>query len=147
MTILKQLHGVFKYQQSQKRKSNIYSIKLSNTGLNPDMSQITYYTKDEIINKISKPGNPIPENNYTGNNTDDEYSYDYVVSNFESLSKQLGWLTKNINNNTVYYNSLDEEKENIKTELRKELELNIKNIINEYMPVHTMLWKIIYEGK
>jgi hypothetical protein len=126
------------------------------------MSQITYYTKDEIINKISKPGNPTPENNYTGNNTDDEYVYNNeenkfykkmpdgsyeVVSDFESLSKKLGWLTKNINNITVYYNSLDEEKENIKTELRKELELNIKNIINEYMPLHTMLWKIIYEGK
>jgi hypothetical protein len=42
----------------------------------------------------------------------------------------------------------DLEKINIiKSQLRAELETDIKQIIKKFMPVETTLWKIIYDGK
>jgi hypothetical protein len=70
---------------------------------------------------------------------------------FNELTEQLGWIRTVINNNEVFYNKNEEDQLNeiniIKSQLRAELEINIKRIIKEFMPVETTLWKIIYDGK
>lgn len=74
-----------------------------------------------------------------------------MVYTFNELTEQLGWIRTVINNNEVFYNKNEEGQLNeiniIKSQLRAELEINIKRIIKEFMPVETTLWKIIYDGK
>lgn len=43
--------GFFKYQQESLHKSNIYSVKLINSGLNPNGD---YFSKDEVIYELEK---------------------------------------------------------------------------------------------
>lgn len=175
--------GFFKYQQDQMHKSNIYSIKLTNTGLNIDPdTDIKSYKKEEIIEKLKEPGSPTFANDYTGNGSEYDYAYnakndtfteqlssnkplgkdnfrlsiDHLptqgsVYTFDELIEKLGWEYKMINGVTEFFHKDAEnnikEINNIKLQLRAELETNIKQIIKQFMPVETTLWKIIYDGK
>lgn len=175
--------GFFKYQQDQMHKSNIYSIKLTNTGLNPNThTDIKFYEREDIIEKLKTPGQPTITNDYTGNGSEYKYVFnpknntftvqssinkplglsglilsidhlpkDGMTYTFNELTEQLGWIRTVINNNEVFYNKNEEGRLNeiniIKSQLRAELEINIKRIIKEFMPVETTLWKIIYDGK
>ena len=72
-------YGFFKYQQENLHKSNIYSIKLSNTGLNPenDLKLIIVYSFEQLINKMCAAGKPTRQNEYSGNNRDYILKYEY----------------------------------------------------------------------
>lgn len=52
------LKGFFKLQQTDIHKSNVYSIQLTNTGLNPLQDlKLTYYTKQQAAELMQKPEN------------------------------------------------------------------------------------------
>lgn len=45
-------YGFFKSQQENLHKSNVYSINLTNTGLNPDYDGNSYFTKEQVIERL-----------------------------------------------------------------------------------------------
>lgn len=47
-------YGMFTYQQENLHKSNIYSININNSGLNPESTLLNYYTKEQVILKLCK---------------------------------------------------------------------------------------------
>lgn len=49
------IKGFFNAQEKNMSKSNIYSIQLTNSGLNPSSDiKVKYYTKDEVIKELEK---------------------------------------------------------------------------------------------
>lgn len=63
-------YGFFKYQQENTHKSNIYSVKLKNSGLNPQNDlTITYFDYFQVIEKLKSKEIPSINNDYTGNGT------------------------------------------------------------------------------
>lgn len=167
--------GFFKYQQETLHKSNIYSIKINNSGLNPDTSKkLKTYTKIQVINKLCQADQPTLENEWTGNNrqfnlkynakTDSFYIQTYTnkfnaklnfdltganLISFIALCDEIGWAYDE-QTNTYYHKTekINVDKINkIKANMRNILENAIRSSISKYMPVETTLWKIIYAGK
>jgi hypothetical protein len=167
--------GFFKYQQETLHKSNIYSIKINNSGLNPDTSKkLKTYTKIQVINKLCQAGQPKLENGWTGNNRQFNLKYNAKIDSFYiqtytnkfnakfnfnltganlisfiTLCDEIGWVYDD-QTNTFYHNTekINVDKINkIKANMRNILENAIRSSISKYMPVETTLWKIIYAGK
>lgn len=168
-------YGFFKYQQENLHKSNIYSINLSNTGLNPD-NDYNSYTKEQVIERLLSPGVPSSDNDFIGhqisselnhmnfyfkyNETNDSFYYvrpfdlnfdttfnAYCISSFAELHTYVGW--EQIPN-TNLYTFKNETYQNIiqkKRIMRNILEDAIKKSVAKWMPADTTLWKIKYTGK
>ncbi len=130
-------YGFFKYQQENLHKSNIYSIKIENSGLNPDTDEkLTYFTKKEVISKLcvgnSDPlsnklfeGNILKTDAYYNQNTDEFF----ILSNtnkfnakldvellrskkftFDEFLEMNNWKTDIIDDIQVYYHLSDKER-------------------------------------
>lgn len=163
-------YGFFKYQQENLHKSNIYSIKLANSGLNPEYDEkITYYKKAELIS-ILETDNYYHQNFRYIENEDKFYlnidltnqklnnllNFNMNLPNITSISfndmySMSGWGKTLYEKVEVYY-KLDEEyvisqKNKMRKNMRDLLETAIRNSVTKYMPVDTTLWKIIYTGK
>ena len=159
--------GFFKYQQENLHKSNIYSIKLTNTRLNPAQDDVltTYKTLKSLIEHLTSVIKSNSQNSNTFIFDNKSYSnlyYDYNTNEFKfdnEGSKSLDDVAKILSYKIVYNDlhefeyayDINEEREitkknTIKTNMRKILETAIKNSVSEYMPADTTLWKIIYTG-
>lgn len=190
---LENIKGFFKFQQQSLHKSNIYSIKLTNSGFNPQLDQpVPYYTRQQA-------GEKLQNNNYLNipliysyiyGDRFYEYTFEKDVNtpfnyqlqpytflndaentnipsatfygiklspmsiksyDFDDICYRSGWSSKIIDGELYYYN-LEEEARTIRInkfrkEMRDMLENSIRNIVKEYMPAHTNLWKILYSGK
>lgn len=169
--------GFFKYKQEGIHKSNIYSVKLNNSGLNPENDNTTkYYSKQELIQYLCAKNSvyfdniedtffklnwnsPLPKEN-----TDLE---EPTLSNDNVLFKLVdkceiipfneyiylnGFIeTVLADNSRVYYNKNDKQTDdntnNIRQNIRNILEEAIRKSLKQYMPAETQLWKIFYTGK
>lgn len=160
--------GFFKYQQENLHKSNVYSIKIENSGLNPETNTRKYYTQDFVLNDIEKYLNENNDINYMYDNNNDKF---YKFNQDQMLRQKLAFKMLNTADNIVDFNEvanaisgwvfdeevnlyyLKSEDENrikinkVKADMRKLLEDAIRNSVKRYMPANTNLWKIIYTGK
>lgn len=145
-------YGFFKYQQENLHKSNIYSIKLANSGLNPKYDeQLTYYNKSELVQILEKENYYNIEFIYDSSNDsfyNANFSYNISFNDMYSISS---WGKTIIGKIEVYYKLSEEytvsQKNKIRKNMRALLETAIKNSVTKYMPIDTTLWKIIYIGK
>ena len=154
---VERMYGFFKYQQENLHKSNIYSIKIANSGLNPENDEkLTYYQKNELItiletnNYYNKTFKYI-ENEDKFYNTSTETNPEIVSISFDDMYSMSGW-NYSIIDKTEYYYRIEEEykisqKNKIRKNIRDLLETAIRNSVIKYMPVDTTLWKIMYTGK
>ena len=154
---VERMYGFFKYQQENLHKSNIYSIKIANSGLNPENDEkLTYYQKNELItiletnNYYNKTFKYI-ENEDKFYNTSTETNPEIVSISFDDMYSMSGW-NYSIIDKTEYYYRIEEEykisqKNKIRKNIRDLLENAIRNSVIKYMPVDTTLWKIMYTGK
>lgn len=168
--------GFFKFRQNDLHKSNIYSIKLKNSGLNPENDIIiNEFSEGEVIKKLELSGQPTYENAYTGNGTNYNAKYKnarFVISESKSENEREsaipGW-EQDSNNNKIYYKSFEElcdemgwvydeekgkyynsniEKTNeIRNSMRNLMEQAVRKSVSKYLPADTTLWKVLYEGK
>lgn len=164
--------GFFKYQQENLHKSNVYSINLSNTGLNPAEDETKLYTKEQVIERLLPSGIPSGTNDFFGNNQEFNFrynrTYDYfyagntlnnefnftfgpnIISSFVELSKHCQW--ENVLGTNRFFNKNMSENitSNYKLQrqlMRSILEQAIRSSVSKYMPIDTTLWKINYTGK
>ena len=157
--------GLFKYQQNDIKKSNVYSLKLTNSGLNPsnDISANAFNKYKFLIENDYYQLSPANRSLYTS------YYWTDIEKNYPTWINDI--IQCIIDNNTIGITSeeqfllhmslsmnqqaqifmFDEDKannlNNIRQDLRNIIEDAIKSSIKRYMPVHTNLWKIIYSGK
>ena len=162
---VERVKGLFKYQQNDIKKSNIYSLKLTNSGLNPsnDISSDAYAPYKYLLEADFYQLSTTDRSLYT------EYYWNDIKVNHITWIDEL--ITCIINNNTIGITSeeqfnlhmsmqmnqnakifvFSDEKANAlnvtRQELRQIVEDAIKTSVKRYMPVHTSLWKIIYAGK
>ena len=156
---VERIYGYFKYQQENLHKSNVYSIKLSNSGLNPEFDEkLRYYEKSELIsiletnNYYNQSFKYIEEEDKFYLNSDfNMNSSDITSITFNDMYTISGW-GKTISGKTEVYYKLNEEhlvsqKNSVRKNMRTLLETAIRNSVIKYMPIDTTLWKIIYTGK
>jgi hypothetical protein len=167
--------GFFKYRQEGTHKSNIYSVKLTNSGLNPENDEFyNYKTEAELIQYFhEKYGvwfdvatrtffevsftSKLPTDAETLNNSILSTTLTFNlcqktnVIDFDTFINLKGWSFIEQNNKILYFNIKEkaeiDNKNNIRKNLRTVLETAIKEKIHTYMPAETQLWKIIYTGK
>ena len=162
---VERVKGLFKYQQNDIKKSNIYSLRLTNSGLNPanDISEDVYtpfkYLLEDDFYKLSSTERSL----YTS------YYWNDIKLYHNAWINEL--ITCIVNNNSIGINNKDDfelhmsiqlnqnakifvfdtEKSNklnaTREELRQIIEEAIRTSVKRYMPVHTNLWKIMYSGK
>lgn len=159
--------GFFKFRQNDLHKSNIYSIKLKNSGLNPENDIINEFSEGEVIKKLEISGQPTYENQYTGNGTNYNATYKdtkFIISEnenaipgwkqetnneyskpFEELCNEMGWVYDE--EKRKYYNSNIEKTNEIRNSMRNLMEQAVRKSVSKYLPADTTLWKVLYEGK
>lgn len=162
---VERVKGLFKYQQNDIKKSNIYSLKLTNSGLNPanDISEESYsvfkYLLETDFYKLSQVNRSLYTSYYW--NDIKIYHEQWINDIITCIINNNSLGINNENNFNLYINMqmnqnakifvFDSEKANklntARKELRQIIEDAVKASIKRYMPVHTNLWKIMYSGK
>lgn len=157
--------GLFKYQQNDIKKSNIYSLRLTNSGLNPanDISSEAFAKFKYLIE------NDYYALSYANRSLYTAYSWQDIQKNHPTWISELIeciignnslnitsendfilYMNTSINQDTrifVFDQTKADNLNNVRQELREIVEDAIKDSIKRYMPVHTNLWKIMYSGK
>lgn len=164
---IERTYGYFKYQQESLHKSNVYSIIIRNSGLNPtNNEQVSLFNKTELVNRILNldefKGYKFIDNTFRyfdpnnhaklNNRLNLLLPYDdSVIPLDDSLLERLGFVKVKQDDEILYYNEAEKlsvsKINNIRKNMRTLLETAIRNSVQKYMPVETILWKIIYEGK
>ena len=162
---VERVKGLFKYQQNDIKKSNIYSLRLTNSGLNPtnDISEEAYAPFKYLLENDFYKLNSAERSLYTSYYLSDIKLYhnawinelvDCIIDNNSvgiSNEDQFKLYVDTQLNQNIKIFVFDTEKSNklnkTREELRQIIEEAIKVSVKRYMPVHTSLWKIMYSGK
>ncbi len=159
---IEHIKGLLKFQQNDIKKSNIYSIQLQNSGLNPqnDIVESNYNNFEYLLEADYWLLETISRNMYYSEywNTiinDNSNLIDDVVNciynnnsvGYTSKANLLSYLNNNNPKIYIFDTSKASLINNTRSELREIVENAIKNSVKRYMPVHTSLWKILYTGK
>ena len=162
---VERVKGLFKYQQNDIKKSNIYSLRLTNSGLNPanDISEEAYapfkYLLENDFYKLSSAERSLYTSYYWSDiklhhNAWINELVDCIIDNnsigISNEDQFKLYIDTQLNQNIKIF-VFDTEKSNklnkTREELRQIIEEAIKASVKRYMPVHTSLWKIMYSGK
>lgn len=129
-------YGFFKYQQENMHKSNVYSVKLTNSGLNPendeDVTLIFIDTKKKLIDKITS-----------------EYvlTTDKRIILKDDTSNELVFALYYNDKNNYFYAQLPDQHSQLNSKLPGELPLKLLNnyIISFDDLIQEINWKIVYD--
>ncbi len=162
---VERVKGLFKYQQNDIKKSNIYSLKLTNSGLNPanDISEESYaafkYLLETDFYKLNKSNRSLYKSYYWNDIKvyHEQWINDIITCIINNNSLGINnendfnlYINMQMNQNAKIFVFDSEKANNLNTarkELRQIIEDAVKASIKRYMPVHTNLWKIMYSGK